>query len=415
MSNTLAIAAVTSTLRHILERALTARHPGPVGGASVRTLRLDQLSHGELAGSPGLNLMLYQTTPNHAGNLTDLSTRDASGALLKRPNAAIDLHYLVTAFGDEASLEGQRLMARALVALAATPVLTRDTIAAARAAHSPLPDLEFLADADLDAQVELVKLSPLPLTLEDHTRIWGLFQDAPFQLSAAYRATVVLLEADVATRRPLPVRTRVLGVQAGMGPVLTAIEAVDPGEAVTVGSGIALRGSGLLRGSADTTLVRIGRAALTPDPGSTPEGLLVTLDDGVAAGIHGVRVEHVRPSPGPGGPPERIVGVSAAQPLTVYPTVAVEDVTADDVVLRLHPPLTPAQRALVRLDPTAGGPPLSLGVDPVPADGAPRPTLTLDRSGLPDGDYLVRVEVDGIASIPDRTGDLYTGPLLELD
>jgi len=129
MSNALAIAAVTSTIRYVLERALAAPHPGPVGGAAVRTLRLDQLSTGDLAGTAGLNLLLYQVTPNHAGNLTDLPTRDASGALRRRPNAALDLHYLLTAFGDEASLEGQRLLARAVVALAATPVLTRDVVA----------------------------------------------------------------------------------------------------------------------------------------------------------------------------------------------------------------------------------------------------------------------------------------------
>ena len=40
-------------------------------------------------------------TPNHAWNLTDLPTRRGDGSLTRRPVAAIDLHYLITAYGDD--------------------------------------------------------------------------------------------------------------------------------------------------------------------------------------------------------------------------------------------------------------------------------------------------------------------------
>jgi hypothetical protein len=415
MSNALAIAAVTSTIRYVLERALAAPHPGPVGGAAVRTLRLDQLSTGDLAGTAGLNLLLYQVTPNHAGNLTDLPTRDASGALRRRPNAALDLHYLLTAFGDEASLEGQRLLARAVVALAATPVLTRDVVAAARAAHQAAPETTFLAASDLDDQPELVKLSAEPLSLEDHTRLWGMFPQAPFQLSAAYRATVVLLEADVPTRTPLPVRRASLTVQAGVAPALVSAAAAEPGAAVEAGTELLLRGTGLLRGPEIPTYAEIAGARLTPTPASTSAELRVVVSDAVRAGIHGVRVVQVRPAPGPAGPPERVLATSNAAPVVVHPRVRVASVGAAAVLFEVHPPLFAGQRATLRLDPLASGPePIALAVDPVPAGGAPEESVAVARALIPDGSWLVRVEVDGVGSLPQTTGEVATGPRLDL-
>ncbi|WP_282004265.1 DUF4255 domain-containing protein [Propioniciclava sinopodophylli] len=414
MSNTLALAAVTSTIRYILERALAATHPGPVGSASVRTLRLDQLTTGDLTGTPGLNVLLYQVTPNHAGNLTDLPTRDTTGAIARRPNAALDLHYLITAFGDEASLEGQRLMARAIVALAAAPVLTRDVIVAARTAHQALAETAFLSASNLEDQAELVKLSPVPLSLEDHTRLWGLFHEAPFQLSVAYRATVVLLEADVPTRTPKPVRTPVLTVTPGLAPVLTSLDAA-PGVAPASGVDLTLHGSGLLRGPTTPTEVRVGTAPLTPWPSSTPTELHITLTDAVAAGIQAVRVSHVRPSPGPGGPPDRTLASSNALPVVVHPQVQVQTVDPDNVTFTLHPPLFAGQRAVLRLDPLpSGGDPLALAIDPVPPGGPPRPNVTVARTLIPNGAWLVRIETDGVGSIPEQTGDEYTGPRLDL-
>lgn len=414
MSNTLALAAVTSTIRYILERALATQHPGPVGGASVRTLRLDQLSTGDLAGTPGLNVLLYQVTPNHAGNLTDLPTRDATGAISRRPNAALDLHYLITAFGDESSLEGQRLMARAIIALATAPVLTRDVIVAARTAHQALPETAFLSASDLEDQAELVKISPVPLSLEDHTRLWGLFHDAPFQLSVAYRATVVLLEADVPTREPKPVRTPALTVAPGVAPHLTSLDAA-PGVAPASGVTLTLRGSGLLRGPATPTTVHVATATLTPAATSTPSELHVSLTDAVPAGIHAVRVTHTRPSPGAGGPPDRTLASSNALPVVVHPQVAVQGTTPDDVTFALHPPLFAGQRAVLRLDPLpSGGVPLAFALDPVPPGETPQATVTVPRSQVPDGAWLVRIETDGIGSIPEQTGGEYTGPRLDL-
>ena len=41
-------------------------------------------------------------------------------------------------------------------------------------------------------------------------------------------------------------------------------------------------------------------------------------------------------------------------------------------------------------------------------------TIQLSRGSVPDGEWLVRVMVDGAQSIPTMSADVYDGPLLSL-
>ena len=64
MSNALAIAAVTSTLRYVLDRALAGDpQPGPVGGADVTTLHPSAPGDARRRGTAGINVFLL---PGHA-------------------------------------------------------------------------------------------------------------------------------------------------------------------------------------------------------------------------------------------------------------------------------------------------------------------------------------------------------------
>ena len=58
----------------------------------------------------GVNVFLYQVTPNAAWRNADLPTRRANGDLIQRPQAALDLHYLLTFYGDESLLQPQRVL-----------------------------------------------------------------------------------------------------------------------------------------------------------------------------------------------------------------------------------------------------------------------------------------------------------------
>jgi hypothetical protein len=411
MSNSLAIGAVTSTIRYVLDRALQQTHAGQVGGAGVTTLRPTELEGVDLEEAPGINVYCYQATPNHAWNLADLPTRRRDGSFVQRPVAALDLHYLVSCIGVESQLVPQRLLGRVVVALAATSVLTRDVVAAAIDAYGTEPDTSFLTDSDLASEVELVKLSPTPLSLEEMSKLWGVL-DTPYVLSLSYLATVVLIAADVTPRVALPVRRRDLTV-APMGPPrIEELETDPPHQHVVAGTTLVLRGSRLL---GPVTRVRIGRAALTPATGSSAAELRVVVDDTVAAGLYGLHVAHTT-APGPGGPARRVAG-SNAVPVLVRPEVTVTGVTATEVTLAVAPPLQEGQRASVmlsRLDGTDEPAEVTLVMPPVAEDDAPLAELVLPRADLPDGHWLVRLQVDGAESLPEFAGEVYGEPDLTL-
>ena len=413
MSNGLAIAAVTSTLRYVLDRALQHAHPGPVGGARVTTLRPDRLAEPHVVDGPCLNVFLYQVTANHAWNLTDLPTRAPDGALVRRPMAALDLHYLITGHGDDESLDAQRLLGRAVTALAVTPLLTRDVVADAMDAYATEQATAFLSDADLADQVELVKVAPATMSLEELSRLWSVLLQTPYLLSLTYTATVVLIEADLSPREVLPVRQAAVTVTASGPPRLAEVLTTPPGGVVTTGSTVQLRGSDLL---GPRTLVRIGPSTLPLGAGATATAGQVMIDESVPAGLHRLQVLH-RSRPDAGGGPERTLSASNALPVQVQPTVTVTGVTAGAVTLTVDPPLFAGQRATVGLQSAPGAAPartVSVQLTPVARGAEPLATLELNRAAVPAGTWLVRVQVDGVESALQLVGETYGAPQLVL-
>lgn len=413
MSNTHAIATVTSTLRFVLQQAIDAE-PDPVAGRRVTTLRPAQLADLGTEDSParGLNVFLYQVTPNHAWNLSDLPTRTSSGAVVARPLAPLDLHYLVTAYGDEPALEPQRFLARAELALAATPVLSKDVVEDAIALYGNETETAFLLHADLAGQPESVKLSPAPLSLEEISKLWGAL-GTPYLLSQAYTATVVLIEADVPLRRSLPVRTRQIDVRTFVRARIEAVTTATGGPATT-GSTLSIEGSGLV---AARPFVRVGRTRLVPEQRSSSR-LTVTLPGTVPAGVHALQVDQVRPADAATGEPERVVGRSNAVPLVVLPTVGTVTTSAGLVHVPLEPPLVEGQRATVTLgrlpgpaDPPDEVQPVVTAMLPPQPAGAPVGVLDLPSDDLVSGTWLVRVSVDGVESLPTLgSGGTYDAP-----
>ncbi|MDO8149691.1 DUF4255 domain-containing protein [Isoptericola sp. b515] len=418
MSNTHAIAAVTSTVRYLLQQAVDAE-PDPVAGRKVTTLspaRLGELGT-ETNPASGLNVFLYQVTPNHAWNLTDLPTRSRGGAVVQPPVAALDLSYLITAYGDEAALEPERYLARAELALAANPVLTRDVVEDATALYGGETGTTFLQRADLADQAEAVKLSPTPLSLEELSKLWGVL-GTPYLLSQTYTATVVVLEAEAPRRRALPVRTRQIDARPVARPRVVAVTTADGGPAVT-GSVLVVEGSGLASARAH---VEVGGVRLTPDPTSTAARMTVTLPADVPAGVQPLRVVHTRPADPTTGEPERTLARSAAVPLVVVPTVGAVTAGAGEVHVPVQPPLVEGQRPVVALGrlvdpadpPDQDQPVVSFTLAPVP----PGPALTaldVPDDGLVAGDWLVRVTVDGVDSVPTLgTEGTYDAPAVTI-
>ena len=130
---------------------------------------------------PRLNLFLYQVTPNRGWRNVDLPSRSAvSGERLTNPPLALDLHYLLTAYGQR-RLPG-RDPARLRDASAARAAGARPRRDPPRARPSPLdvsmlpPAFQALAASDLADQVELIKITPEALSTDEMSRLWSAIQ-----------------------------------------------------------------------------------------------------------------------------------------------------------------------------------------------------------------------------------------------
>ena len=217
MSNALAIATVTAALAQIVRTAVQSVLPG----ADVLTERPDSTP----PVGPRTLLFLYQVSPNGALRNNDLPARAANGNLMKRPTAALDLHYVLAFYGNENDLEPQRMLGAAVRDIHAKPVLMRQMIEDAIGSN-PILTGSNLADA-----VEQIKFTPLPLSLEELSKLWSVFFQAPYALSIAYQGTVVLIESEENAQAVLPVLRRGAddqGVSTVLGP-FPSIESIHIG------------------------------------------------------------------------------------------------------------------------------------------------------------------------------------------
>lgn len=197
MSNHLAIATVTAMLRSTLANALAADQLGM--DPNVTTLRPDLLGSDRL--KTGVNLYLYQIVTNATHRNDDLPTRRADGTLVRHPQVALDLYYLVSCYGNDADLEPQRLLGSVTRALHARPSLSRVVIAQTLQQQDAPP---WIAASNLADQIEVVRFAPLPLSLEELSKLWSVFFQTKYALSVAYIGSTVLIEAAAETTHPAP-------------------------------------------------------------------------------------------------------------------------------------------------------------------------------------------------------------------
>jgi hypothetical protein len=238
MSNYLAIATVTAALQQLLQEGIRVDVPG----ANVTTLRPD--NPGAMSLSMGINVYLYQATPNPAWRNADLRTRRPKGDLIKHGQAGLDLHYLLTFYGNEQELEPQRLMGSAIKTLVDSPTLSQNAIRNTISRSN----LSCLSDSTLDDQVQLVQFIPSSITTEDMSRIWSVFFQVPYSLSFAYQGMAVLIEGDRPGDVSFPVRKRSFLNQSFDRPEIEQVITENLIEqAITINSHLILKGKNFLK------------------------------------------------------------------------------------------------------------------------------------------------------------------------
>ena len=209
MSNYQAIATITAALGDIVHKAAENAL------SSTVTLHFDRPTAPTSASERKVHVYLYQVTPNAALRNNDLPNRDSTGRLVRRPQAALNLHYLLSFYGDQSTLEPDRMLGAVVRDLHSQPELSAQDISNAIGSRSEL------TGSDLASASEHIKFVPSPISLDEFSRLWSVMVQTPHVPSLVYQGSVVLIDADESPAAALPVLKRGendKGVDTRIGP-----------------------------------------------------------------------------------------------------------------------------------------------------------------------------------------------------
>jgi hypothetical protein len=331
--------------------------------------------------------------------------------MAQRPQAALDLHYLFTFHGDDSKLEPQRLLGAVTLALHSQPLLSKQNISAAAAQFG------FLAGSGLEQQVERVKFTPTALSLEEFSKLWSVFFQVEYSLSAAYQASLVLMETDdVPQSAPQVAWRNVYAVPFRWPQVDRIIAQSGPNDPIIPGSMLLIQGRQL---KSDGTAVVIDGQQFTPTV-IADDQLTVPLPASLSAGAKSLQVVQTLEM-GFNKLAHRGFESNVAA-FVLRPKISSSTATAvvgppagTDVTVTLAPDIRAGQRAVLLLNDVAAVPPTAFASKAVIAPVTSN-QVTIRIEGVPAGSYLARVQVDGAESILDwnPATQKFTGPLVSM-
>lgn len=288
MSDYLAVGGVSAVLKALLNQGLSDFGPSTVlvspPGITNKAPDLIPTGPDEPA---QLNLFMYYASINPALRNLDLPSMNLSGNQLSNPPLAIDLHYLVTAYGAN-PFDPEILLAFAMQVFHDTPLVPRNIIQAALTAldsGTPSNEQKLIAASTLASQIEHVRITPEALTTEEIYRLWTAFQ-VSYRPTTSYQVSVVVVQNTKAFQSNPPVQRRSLIALPLAGPIISS---VSP-QRIAAGQMLIISGSNFLNGPASNTLVSFnGEAPIAP---ATVQGNLVraTVPNTLVAGVCNVRV-----------------------------------------------------------------------------------------------------------------------------
>jgi hypothetical protein len=405
MSTALAVAGVSAVLRDLLNDGFVNQNVSGVVGSTVTvtTLPPDRVVANDGPEATQLNLFLRQVTPNPGWRNEGLPSRDGSGRnRLSNPPLALDLHYLISAYGA-ADLHAEILLGYAMQLLHENPVITREAI---RIALQPPPDdaatlppaLRALADSGLQDQVEQLRITPEYLDSEEISKFWTAAQ-AHYRSSAAYQVSVVLIQATDPTRTPLPVLSRQGFVRPDLLPPLPTLDAVVPDASQPVaqlGTTISLNGHHLDGSGREIILTndRFEIEETLPALAGGGEGLMqfsipIARAADFPVGVYRVGARVLRP--GENAPREtNRFAMTLAPQITGLPMLVTRDGSGTaSFTINFHPALRAGQTVRLVLGQQESAP--EPFTPPVTA-------LSFVIPSAPVANHLARLRIDGIDS-----------------
>lgn len=394
MSNVLAIAAATATLRNLLLSQIPLLDTD-LSDLEVTTQPLDLARKGITKAQ--LNLFLYQTAVNAAWRNLDMPRQVRPGEN-GAPPLATNLHYLITAYGrgeSDNDAVSHRVLGGAMSVLHDNAMLDRGAIRLA------------LPNNDLGEQFERVKITPLDIGVEELSKLWTMAQ-TQYRVSAAYEVTVILIDSQAAVRAPLPVlnrgpQDRGVDTMTGSAPYLSALRPPRSQAAARLGEDVLITGRHLT--VADTLLrfasTRLAqRIELAPTDGDARQ-IRVHLPDQAddaqawarwAPGFYSLGL--VLQRPGLPAIASNELALALAPRITVAPNNAAPGTV--NLTVSCAPRIVEGQRVLLLF----GDRQVEPASITTPGDISQPSTLTFSIPGVTADVYLVRLRVDGVDSIP---------------
>lgn len=417
MSNALAIAGVTAVLEYYLGNVYTGLSSLFGGTPAISAVAPDLVQSAIGNGSTlqnQLNLFLHQVSNNPGWRNMDHPKLAADGKTQrKNPPLALDLHYLLTAYGSN-DWQAEALLGYALLMLHENPVMTRQDI---RNAFTALPVTDsgnplssHLNTSGLADQVEMIKIMPSAMGREEMAWVWTALK-ADYRPTYAFQVSVVLMQPPVNISLAFPVLHRHINAQALVPAQLLEIAlphgqvSAAPGDTVTVTGEF-------LAGASQVSLInaRLGvqqAANVSPIDNSHVSFVVPTT---IPAGIYSLAVLFNDASgntlQSTGTLPFAVAPVLQAAP----PPTVVQTGSSTQVIVTISPAALASQSASLTLNgqsATAG-----------PIDATTN-TLEFDFSpALASGSYLARLTIDGAPSIIDVNWNVhppvFTGPMVTI-
>ncbi|MEH2065981.1 MAG: DUF4255 domain-containing protein [Nostoc sp.] len=406
MSNVLSIAAVTAVLKVLLENGLVSDPiAASVGDVIVTALPPDRISV-EADERAQINLFLYQVTQNRNVDWVSQEFRGRHSRINGNPRSvtpplALDLHYLLTAYGAK-DFQAELLLGYAMHLLHKTPTITSDiienTLINASTTNTSSAFSQAVATvsvSDLAEQIGQIKLTPEFFNMEETSKLWSVLQ-THYRPSASYLASMVLIESSQCDN---PEGFYMMPLSQPSIEQVMASAKTD--QMIVAGTTLVIRGK-RLRG--EITRVRLGnteKLIVPQDVKETQISLLVPPD--LYASVQGIQVVHL--TMGNGGQTNHLVESNVAA-FVLHPTITAfvaevknsgDNLRTAEITVKFQPKVGKAQRVVLLLNEVSGDSPIvySFFVAPRTED---TDAIAIPVKNVKPGNYLVRARVDGAES-----------------
>jgi hypothetical protein len=442
MSTALRIASVTQVLKDLLDNGMIDHDlTGTMGGhVAVTAWPPDRIDVSPNKETSQLNLFMYQATFNQGWRNVALPSNNQQGDRVSNPPLAIDLHYLLTAYGAS-ELHTEILLGYGMQLFHETAVLDRDAI---RKAIGPpsllsvggLPDsLKLLSSSDLAEQVEQIKLTPEILSIEDISKLWAAFA-TKYRPTAAYKATVVLIESSKSAKSGLPVKGRNIYVKPFSIPVIDTImsqsainQPVLENQKILAGYRLVVSGTQFGNENAVVNIDGIQIDQVLAKVSSTDKQLSFDLPTDLTAGIHELQISNPYSMGTPSVAHKGVI--SKSSPFIICPSIvgtpAVSQTSgaanaphSATITLQVQPFINPGQRVAMLINEISVTEPVksySFQLPPSALLSPPQPTneIVFKITGVKKAAYLVRISVDdALSPLDSDAGGNYVTPNFSL-